>query len=100
MPIDKNILIIDSVCDQSIITLSVFVVLSRSGKFHYVNGALSGRMQAETPLEVVDAVTKITLPDGKCYILQMNQSLLDSCPDQKESFLQPHQSRAHCKCTE
>ena len=95
MPIDEDILIIDSACDQSIITLSVFVVLSRSGKFYYVNGALSGRMQAETPLEVVDAVTKITLSNGKSYILQMNQSLLDSSPDQKESLLQPHQSRAH-----
>ena len=95
MPIDENILIIDSACDQSIITTNVFVVLSRSGRYYYVNGALSGRMQNETPLEVVDAVTKVNLNDGKSYILQMNQSLLDSCPNQKESLLQPHQSRAH-----
>ena len=52
-------------------------------------------MESEIPLEVVDAVTKITLQDGKSFLLQMNPSLIDPCPDQRESLLQPHQSRAH-----
>ena len=78
--INDNILIIDSACDQSIINDYVFVILSRSGTFYHVNGALSGRMESETALEVVDAVTKVTLEDGSSYILQLNQALMNLCP--------------------
>ena len=91
----NNILIIDSACDQSIISDSAFVVLSPSGTYFHINGALSGRMESETALEVVDAVTKVTLKDGSSYILQLNQSLIDLCSSQRESLLQPHQARAH-----
>ena len=90
-----HILIIDSACDQSIITSNAFITLSRSGQYFHVNGALSGRMESDVALEVVDAVSKITLSNGSVFILQMNQSLLDTCPQQMESLLQPHQSRAH-----
>ena len=65
---DNHILIIDSTCDQSIIASNVFVVLSRSGNFSHVNGALSGRMESEIALEVVDAVTKVMLNDGTVLI--------------------------------
>ena len=83
---DKHIiLIIDSACDQSIIAQNSFVVLSRPGIKFYVDGALNGRMESDIPLEVVDAVTMLTLSDGSKLILQMNQSLLDSCPTQYES---------------
>ena len=91
----KNILIIDSACDQSIIAANSFVVLSRSGMMFYVDGALNGRMEFDIPLEVVDDVTMLTMSDGSKLILQMNQSLLNSCPTQYESLLQPHQCRAH-----
>ena len=75
-----NILIIDSACDQSIITSNAFITLSRSGQYFHVNGALSGRMESNIALEVVDAVSKITLSNGSVFILQMNQSLLDTRP--------------------
>ena len=71
-------MIIDSACDQSIIAENSFVVLSRSGLDFYVDGALNDRMESEIPLEVVDAVTMITLNNSSNLILQMNQSLLDS----------------------
>ena len=71
------------------------MVVSRTGEYFHVNGALTGRMDAEKPLEVVDAVIKVTLQNGNTYLLQMNQSLIDMCPQQRESLLQPHQSRAH-----
>ena len=93
--INENILIIDSACYQSIISDSAFIVVSRSGNFYHVNGALSGRMDSETVLEVINAVTKDTTKDGFSYILQLNQSLLELCSSQRESLLQPHQSRAH-----
>ena len=57
-------------------------MLSRLGNFFYVNGALSGRMESEVALEVVDAVTKVTMNDGTVLILQINQALLDDCPTQ------------------
>ena len=91
----NTILIIDNVCDQSIIAQNSFVVLSRPGIKFYVDGALNGRMESDVPLEVVDAVIVLTMSDGSKLILQMNQSLLDSCPTQYESLLQPHQCRAH-----
>ena len=91
----NNILIIDSACDQSIIAENSCVVLSRSGMMFYVDGALNGRMESDVPLEVVDAVTMLTMSNGSNIILQMNQSLLDSCPTQYESLLQPHQYALH-----
>ena len=91
----NDIIIIDSACDQSIVNGHAFVVVSRTGEYFHVNGVLTGWMEADTPLEVVDAVTKVTLKSGTQYLLQMNQSLIDMCPEQRESLLQPHQSRAH-----
>ena len=64
----------------------------------YIDGALNGRMESDIPLEVVDAVTMITMSDSSKLILQMNQSLLDLCTTQYKSLLQPHQCRAHGVC--
>ena len=85
----------DSVCDQSIITSNELVVLSKLGNFFHIYGALSGRMESDIALEVVDTVKNVTIKDGSVHILQMNQSLLDECSSQKESLLQPHQSCPH-----
>ena len=78
----NNILIIDSACDQSIISNNEFIVLSRSRSVFYVNGILTGRMEAEIQLEGIDAMTMVTLKSGNSYILQMNQVLLDLYPSQ------------------
>lgn len=70
--INNNILIIDSACDKSIINGNAFLVLSRSEHHYHVNGALSGHIEPEVPLEVVDAIKKVILKNGSIYILQMN----------------------------
>ena len=91
---DQNILIIDSACDQSIINSQAFVVLSQSGTYFYVNGAMQG-MQSENAYEVVNGATLATFKDGSKRILIINQALYDPHPRQIEALLQPHQSRAH-----
>ena len=91
---DQNILIVDSACDQSIINSS-FQLLSRSGLYYSLEGALQDRMKCETALEIVDGATKVTDKRGASFLLVVNQALYDDHKDQKESLLQPHQARAH-----
>ena len=85
----------DSGCDQSIINIGAFRVISQSGIYYDLNGALQGRMQSSTALEVVDGATLVTFQDGSKVILIVNQALLDTHPGQTEALLQPHQARAH-----
>ena len=80
---DQCILITDSGCDQSIINVSAFRVLSQSGIYYDLNGALVGRMKSSTALEVVDGATLATFQDRSKVILIMNQALLDTHPGQK-----------------
>jgi len=51
-------------------------------------------MQSNDLLEVVDGYTLATLRDGSCFILHVNQALLEMGAKQTESLLQPHQVRA------
>ena len=89
-------LIVDSGCDQSIITLNHFIVTVNTGVYYTVHGALQGRMSSgNTMLEVVNGYTLATLRDGRKYIIVVNQALLDRDPRQTESLLQPHQCRAY-----
>ena len=92
---DENILIIDSACDQSIVSNSSFVVEHYTGVFYGVDGALPS-MKSRKPLEVVNScITCCTLNDKSKVLLVLNQCLLDSCSNQNESLLQPHQARAY-----
>jgi len=92
---DENILIIDSACDQSIVSNSSFVVEHYTGVFYGVDGALPS-MKSRKPLEVVNScITCCTLNDKSKVLLELNQCLLDSCSNQNESLLQPHQARAY-----
>ena len=50
---------------------------------------------ADTPLEVVNAATKVVFQDGTKAILVLNNFLCEESPDQTESLLNPHQLRAH-----
>ena len=84
-------LIIDSSCDQSIISPNSFFILSRSGKYFYTDGTIIDQLESEFALEVVDTVTLIILQNKSKFILRINQLLLDTCDSQTESLLQPHQ---------
>jgi len=90
-----SIAVIDSGCDQSIINIKCFVIVSRSGRSYYVNGPLQGRMTSGSPMEVVSGICKVVLHDKSSYLLVVNQALLDSDPAQSEALFQPHQLRAH-----
>ena len=89
-------MIIDSGCDQSIISISSFVIGCRTGIKYSVDGALDD-MKSSAPLEVVNrCVTCCTITTTKKKILlELNQCLLDLSANQSESLLQPHQARAH-----
>ena len=92
---DESVLIVDSGCDQSIISVSSFVVGCHTGIKYSVDGALDD-MKSKAPLEVVNrCVTCCTLTTSKKILLELNQCLLDLSPNQSESLLQPHQARAH-----
>lgn len=91
---DQHILIIDSACDQSIISKNAFTILSQSGTYFYVRGAMAG-MESDNACEVVNGATLATFEDGSKKILIVNQALYDSHHEQRESLLQPNQSRAH-----
>ena len=84
---------LDTGCDQSVVCENSFHVTKRHSKFYRLYGALNG-MESSTNLELVDACTLVTLQTGDKYILQMNQSLLDSNPSATESLFQPYQGRA------
>ena len=92
---DESILVVDSGCDQSIVSNLVFKIGCRTGVFFDVNGALSG-MKGELPLEVVNnCITTCVLPNKIRVLLVINQALLDLNPTNLESLLQPHQARAY-----
>ena len=93
---NECILIIDSACDQSIISLSSFVIGQFTGIKYNVHGALED-MKSSEQLEVVNrCVTCCTIPNTKIKILlELNQCLLDRSKSQLESLLQPHQARAY-----
>ena len=93
--INEEILVVDSGCDQSIISYSSFVVGCHTGIQYSVDGAL-GDMKSKAPLEVVNRfVTCCTLTANKNKVLiELNQCLLD-LSNQSESLLQPHQARAY-----
>ena len=57
IPNDEPLLIIDSGCDQSIITNNDFSITLNTGVYFSVNGALAGQMQSNDLLEVVDGYT-------------------------------------------
>ena len=90
---DESLLIVDSGCDQSIIN-NTFKIMSKSGNFYNVDGALDN-MSTDHALEVVNGITKTTTPNGTSYLLVVNQALYDPSPTQKEALLQPHQVRVH-----
>ena len=92
---DESILVVDSGCDQSIVSNLVFKIGCRTGVFFDVNGALSG-MKGDLPLEVVNnCITTCVLPNKIRVLLVINQALLDLNPANLESLLQPHQARAY-----
>ena len=92
---NENILVVDSGCDQSIVSYSSFVVGCRTGISYSVDGALDD-MKSKEPLEVVNrCITCCSLTPTKDKILiELNQCLLD-LSSQSESLLQPHQARAY-----
>ena len=93
---NESILIIDSACDQSIISLSSFVIGQFTGIRYGIHGALEN-MKSSEQLEVVNrCVTCCTLANTKeKVLLELNQCLLDRSNSQLESLLQPHQARAY-----
>ena len=82
-----NVLIIDSGCDQSIISISSFVIGCRTGIKYSVDGALDD-MKSKAPLEVVNrCVSCCTINTNKTKnLLQLDQSLL-YLSNQSESLL-------------
>ena len=74
------ILLDDSGCDQSIININAFNVLTHTGIFFSV---------------VNDAYTLAHLSDGRKIIFKVSQALLDLDPNQNEALLAPHQAREH-----
>jgi hypothetical protein len=89
---DDSIAVIDSGCNQSIINIKCFVIVSRSGRSYYVNGPLQGHMSS---MEVVSGICKVILPDNSSHLLVVHQALLDPDPAQSEALFHPNQLRAH-----
>ena len=92
-------MIIDSGCDQCIISKNSFIVGQFTGITFDVDGALSD-MKSVKPLEIVNkCITCVNFKFNRCkytkILLELNQCLLDSNPGQSESLLQPHQARAY-----
>ena len=85
-----SILIVDSGCDQCVLSAQSFCVTHKSGILFNLFGALHG-MQSSNGLKLVDAYTLVTLKSGAKFIMHVNQGLLDLNPVQKESLLQPYQ---------
>ena len=91
-----KVLILDTGCDQGMIALGSCLILNRLNIFCKLSGCLMGdRMVANNPMELVNAATKATLPDGSQVIFVLNQHMLDEDPQQTESLLNPHQARAY-----
>ena len=93
---NTSILILDSGCDQSIITISSFSIFNLSGEFYNVKGA-DEKWEA-VPMQLGSGATLATTESGEKYILIINQALINTNPVQKEALLQPHQVRQHNVC--
>ena len=79
LPLDKNILVINNGCDQSIINLNSLLILSFAGVYFTVGGALN--TMSSTNLELVsNAHTLVTLVNNTNVILKINQAFLDRDP--------------------
>ena len=89
-----SIFIVDSGCDQCVLSAQSIRVTHKSGIFFNLFGALHG-MQSSKGLKLIDACTLVTLKSGAKFIMHVNQGLLDLNPLQMESLLQPYQARAH-----
>ena len=91
---EENVLIIDNGCDQSIITLTSFLVNTYTGIFIHLNGAMNSMKGSK--LEIVnDAYNLAEFDNGSKCLLKTNQCLYDPDPLAYKSLLQPHQARHH-----
>ena len=88
-------MIIDSACNQTIINADSFHIISKSGHFFYVHGALADRMKSSTALDVSGGACLIDLGYGPKLILTVHQSLIDTNSNQVDSLFQPHKCRPH-----
>ncbi len=93
---NTTILVIDSGCDQCIITIRSFLIFNLSGEFYEVKGA-DAKWEA-VPMQLGSGATLATTETGEKYILIINQALINTNPDQNEALLQPHQVRQHDVC--
>ena len=64
---DDNILVIDSGCDQCMLSSMSFLVTHKSGIYYRLHRALHG-MESINSLELVNACTLVTLQSGEKYI--------------------------------
>ena len=93
-----NILVEDSGCDQSVITINSFLIYQRTGVYYTMSGPFGSNDIDCTgdSLEVVNqAYTLCTTNDGQKYILGINQAFCHLDPHQNEALLAPHQCRNH-----
>jgi hypothetical protein len=91
--LDEEILIIDNGCDQTIININSYLIVTHTGIFYNVDGALD--CMSSSKLELVNnCYTVATFPNKPPVLLKINQALLDTNPLQTEALLQPHQARA------
>ena len=92
--LDEEILIIDNGCDQTIININSDLIVTHTGIFYNVDGALD--CMSSSKLELVnDFYPVATFSHKTPVLLKMNQDLLDTNPNQTETLLQPHQARAY-----
>ena len=91
--LDEEILIIDNGCDQTIINLNSYLIVTHTGIFYNVDGALD--CMSSSKLELVNnCYTVAVFANQPPVLLKINQALLDTNPLQTEALLQPHQARA------
>ena len=93
--VDENIAVIDSGCDQCIISNNSFVVKSYSGVYYSIRGALNGMISNSTLELVSQAYVLLVCPYDTTVLVVLHQVLLDRDPGQTETLLQPHQIRAN-----
>ena len=87
--LDEEILIIDNGCDQTIINLNSYLIVTHTGIFYNVDGALD--CMSSSKLELVNnCYTVATFSNNPPVLLKINQTLLDTNLAQTEALLQPH----------
>ena len=90
---DEDIMIIDSACDQSMVHRRACKVLSLTGEYFTVEGAIDG-MTNDAPLQVANVAVLVTDPYSKNKLICIiNQCLLIDNEKHREALLQPHQAR-------